>query len=145
MGDGTQWRSYDSPSPLPKGRGKTFRATVGQPKVSSISLRHSVWSKIAPTHVVGYGQGVNARFAAENSLPAGGARKCACGPARALVEYRRWRLWWNWQTRYFEVVVGQPVQVEVLLSAPVFLSKLRNRPMFAQHLHTIRLDLPISA
>ena len=31
---------------------------------------------------------------------------------------RRMRLWWNWQTRYFEVVVGQPVQVQVLLSAP---------------------------
>ncbi len=30
------------------------------------------------------------------------------------------RLWWNWQTRYFEVVVGQPVQVQVLLSAPFF-------------------------
>ena len=30
----------------------------------------------------------------------------------------RSRLWWNWQTRYFEVVVGQPVQVQVLLSAP---------------------------
>src|SRR5678810_427857 len=30
----------------------------------------------------------------------------------------RLRLWWNWQTRYFEVVVGQPVQVQVLLSAP---------------------------
>ncbi len=28
------------------------------------------------------------------------------------------RLWWNWQTRYFEVVVGKPVQVQVLLSAP---------------------------
>src|ERR1051326_7696387 len=28
------------------------------------------------------------------------------------------RLWWNWQTRYFEVVVGQPVQVQVLLCAP---------------------------
>ena len=34
---------------------------------------------------------------------------------------RRVRLWWNWQTRYFEVVVGQPVQVQVLLGAPVFL------------------------
>ena len=32
----------------------------------------------------------------------------------------RLRLWWNWQTRYFEVVVGQPVQVQVLLSAPIF-------------------------
>src|SRR5258705_5811690 len=33
------------------------------------------------------------------------------------------RLWWNWQTRYFEVVVGQPVQVQVLLSAPLWLIK----------------------
>ena len=30
------------------------------------------------------------------------------------------RIWWNWQTRYFEVVVGQPVQVQVLLCAPFF-------------------------
>src|SRR5436309_123817 len=30
------------------------------------------------------------------------------------------RIWWNWQTRYFEVVVGQPVQVQVLLCAPIF-------------------------
>jgi hypothetical protein len=30
------------------------------------------------------------------------------------------RIWWNWQTRYFEVVVGQPVQVQVLLCAPTF-------------------------
>ena len=29
------------------------------------------------------------------------------------------RLWWNWQTRYFEVVVAQAVQVQVLLSAPI--------------------------
>src|SRR6266481_5947389 len=28
------------------------------------------------------------------------------------------RIWWNWQTRYFEVVVGQPVQIQVLLCAP---------------------------
>ncbi len=28
------------------------------------------------------------------------------------------RIWWNWQTRYFEVVVPQGVQVQVLLSAP---------------------------
>ena len=33
------------------------------------------------------------------------------------------RIWWNWQTRYFEVVVGQPVQVQVLLCAPCFLRK----------------------
>src|SRR3954454_16253607 len=32
----------------------------------------------------------------------------------------RLRIWWNWQTRYFEVVVGQPVQVQVLLCAPIF-------------------------
>src|ERR1017187_5716017 len=37
----------------------------------------------------------------------------------------RVRIWWNWQTRYFEVVVGQPVQVQVLLCAPLFLKKLR--------------------
>ena len=30
------------------------------------------------------------------------------------------RLWWNWQTRYFEVVVAKAVQVQVLLSAPFF-------------------------
>ena len=33
------------------------------------------------------------------------------------------RIWWNWQTRYFEVVVGQPVQVQVLLCAPSFIEK----------------------
>src|SRR6185295_10045395 len=31
----------------------------------------------------------------------------------------RLRIWWNWQTRYFEVVVPQGVQVQVLLSAPI--------------------------
>jgi hypothetical protein len=36
----------------------------------------------------------------------------------------RARIWWNWQTRYFEVVVGQPVQVQVLLCAPLFLKTL---------------------
>src|SRR5207247_693870 len=35
------------------------------------------------------------------------------------------RIWWNWQTRYFEVVVPQGVQVQVLLSAPLFLRKTR--------------------
>jgi hypothetical protein len=35
-------------------------------------------------------------------------------------KYRRVRIWWNWQTHYFEVVVGQPVQVQVLLCAPKF-------------------------
>jgi hypothetical protein len=28
------------------------------------------------------------------------------------------RMWWNWQTRYFEVVVPQGVQVQVLPCAP---------------------------
>jgi hypothetical protein len=32
----------------------------------------------------------------------------------------RLRVWWNWQTRYFEVVVPQGVQVQVLLRAPIF-------------------------
>ena len=30
------------------------------------------------------------------------------------------RIWWNWQTRYFEVVVRKLVQVQVLLCAPTF-------------------------
>src|SRR5882672_580446 len=30
------------------------------------------------------------------------------------------RIWWNWQTRYFEVVVPQGVQVQVLPCAPFF-------------------------
>jgi hypothetical protein len=30
------------------------------------------------------------------------------------------RMWWNWQTRYFEVVVPQGVQVQVLPCAPSF-------------------------
>lgn len=35
------------------------------------------------------------------------------------------RLWWNWQTRSFEVAVGQPVQVQVLPSAPTFRGSFR--------------------
>ena len=38
---------------------------------------------------------------------------------------KRVRIWWNWQTRYFEVVVPKGVQVQVLLCAPIFLNKLR--------------------
>jgi hypothetical protein len=30
------------------------------------------------------------------------------------------RIWWNWQTCYFEVVVPQGVEVQVLLCAPIF-------------------------
>ena len=40
------------------------------------------------------------------------------------------RIWWNWQTRYFEVVVPQGVQVQVLLSAPTFYEDLQtSRPV----------------
>ncbi len=40
-----------------------------------------------------------------------------------LVHYGRIaRMWWNWQTRYFEVVVPQGVQVQVLPCAPFFSS-----------------------
>jgi hypothetical protein len=36
-----------------------------------------------------------------------------------LVHYDRIvRMWWNWQTRYFEVVVPKGVQVQVLSCAP---------------------------
>src|SRR5437868_14163811 len=49
----------------------------------------------------------------------------ACGSRASLLHYKRLlRIWWNWQTRYFEVVVGQPVQVQVLLCAPNFLGFL---------------------
>ena len=41
---------------------------------------------------------------------------------RTSLRFRGLRIWWNWQTRYFEVVVGQPVQVQVLLCAPIFLA-----------------------
>ena len=45
----------------------------------------------------------------------------SCGEPLRLLHYQQpcARIWWNWQTRYFEVVVGQPVQVQVLLCAPV--------------------------
>jgi hypothetical protein len=50
--------------------------------------------------------------------------------AASLLEQAR--IWWNWQTRYFEVVVPQGVQVQVLLSAPFFLKKLRNQVLLTQ-------------
>ena len=31
-------------------------------------------------------------------------------------------MWWNWQTRYFEVVVPKGVQVQVLSCAPFLLN-----------------------
>ena len=46
----------------------------------------------------------------------------------------RLRLWWNWQTRYFEVVVGKPVQVQVLLSAP-------NPLLYSSAITTVELAL----
>src|ERR1035437_6839710 len=49
--------------------------------------------------------------------------KMPCADAPRLVHYEGWlRIWWNWQTRYFEVVVPKGVQVQVLLCAPIFLS-----------------------
>ena len=51
----------------------------------------------------------------ENALAPKGACCFIYGPSR---------MWWNWQTRYFEVVVPQGVQVQVLLCAPFFLRKL---------------------
>jgi hypothetical protein len=47
--------------------------------------------------------------------------------------FRRLRLWWNWQTRYFEVVVEQSVQVQVLLSAPFFLRKLSKQVLLTEN------------
>ena len=44
--------------------------------------------------------------------------------AAAWFIIHRLRIWWNWQTRYFEVVVPQGVQVQVLLCAPFFLMKM---------------------
>ena len=44
-----------------------------------------------------------------------------CDSGGRLLHYgRSGRIWWNWQTRYFEVVVPQGVQVQVLLCAPFF-------------------------
>jgi hypothetical protein len=39
--------------------------------------------------------------------------------AAAWFIIHRLRIWWNWQTRYFEVVVPQGVQVQILLCAPI--------------------------
>ena len=48
------------------------------------------------------------------------------------------RIWWNWQTRYFEVVVPQGMQVQVLLCAPLFPwfypeRLVRKRPVLLSH------------
>ncbi len=37
------------------------------------------------------------------------------------------RMWWNWQTRYFEVVVPQGVQVQILPCAPIFFREGQNQ------------------
>ena len=58
----------------------------------------------------------------------------------------RSRVWWNWQTRYFEVVVAKAVQVQVLPRAPTFLrilweirEKLSVRRCRTQNRHIILL------
>jgi hypothetical protein len=45
------------------------------------------------------------------------------------------RMWWNWQTRYFEVVVPQGVQVQVLPCAPSF-------SVWVPALGSLKIDLP---
>ena len=57
-------------------------------------------------------------------------------PARLLHYGRIGRIWWNWQTRYFEVVVPQGVQVQVLLCAPFLLGKLMTLQIHAQIPHS---------
>ena len=42
----------------------------------------------------------------------------ACSQGQGWFDCGGLRIWWNWQTRYFEVVVPKGVQVQVLLSAP---------------------------
>jgi hypothetical protein len=51
----------------------------------------------------------------------GGAAIQLARRAAAWFIIHRLRIWWNWQTRYFEVVVPQGVQVQVLLCAPFLL------------------------
>gem|GEM_PF-2924159 len=58
-------------------------------------------------------------------------------PGRSLKHLVRSRIWWNWQTRYFEVVVPKGVQVQVLLSAPTLLRETRGLGILAQILHRI--------
>ena len=54
------------------------------------------------------------------------------------------RLWWNWQTRYFEVVVAKAVQVQVLLSAPLLPRKRLKNVFTAQIPHKIPLNLKLN-
>ena len=60
---------------------------------------------------------------------------------RVAASFKRSRIWWNWQTRYFEVVVPKGVQVQVLLCAPFFLSKLRKSVLLTQFRHKKWLKL----
>src|SRR5205814_4171695 len=55
------------------------------------------------------------------------------------------RIWWNWQTRYFEVVVPQGVQVQVLLSAPLFPREMGIRVLLTQPGHKNRLNSTATA
>jgi hypothetical protein len=49
--------------------------------------------------------------------------KLAISPQTDSYCGRLVRLWWNWQTRYFEVVVEQSVEVQILSDAPFFWGK----------------------
>ena len=46
------------------------------------------------------------------------AKSLASAHASGKIMIPLVRIWWNWQTRYFEVVVPQGVQVQILLCAP---------------------------
>ena len=76
------------------------------------------------------------------------AENGACAGASAFVSLAPpVRLWWNWQTRYFEVVVGKPVQVQVLLRAPKILRFPSEKPlksMVPDRPHNSRTDRPAS-
>src|SRR5271170_2350942 len=47
------------------------------------------------------------------------------------------RIWWNWQTRYFEVVVPQGVQVQVLLCAPIISRAASRRRLGCFHVRRL--------
>jgi hypothetical protein len=57
---------------------------------------------------------------AAGGLPGIGEELKLATKVENCLSMRASRMWWNWQTRYFEVVVPQGVQVQVLSCAPNF-------------------------
>src|ERR1051326_3043721 len=88
----------------------------------------------------GFGQCIRGKVWSEWAChPRFGCFNLGRGAARRGAARRgRLRIWWNWQTRYFEVVVPQGVQVQVLLSAPVFLRKMGIRALLTEPGHKNR-------